>query len=164
MMPRLEVFAARRLYCVVGKRDNTPQYALRLGFFADEASAEAVCGHLRTFFASPEIVRVSAAELARFTQSKTARPAAQKPVSSSAAAARPSVVPEHASAPVATPSVPRQALAPKSPHKAPHGRPRTLAEELLEEAREIQHSRTGRHRTPEQKRSWLTRLLGEPKR
>jgi hypothetical protein len=166
MMPRLEAFAAHKLYAVVGKRDNVAQYALRLGFFPDELSANLVCGHLRTFFASPEIVRISAAEQARFTQPAAARATAQKPKSSSAAAVRPSVAPVQAPAPVATPSVPRQALAqkPKTTATGAHRKPRTLAEELLAEAREIQLSRSGKHRVAEQNRSWVARLFGGPKR
>ena len=42
-------------------------------------------------------------------------------------------------------------------------RPRTLGEELLDEARELQRSRSGRNRAPEQSGSWLTRLLGGSK-
>jgi hypothetical protein len=61
-----------------------------------------------------------------------------------------------------TPAVPRQKLAQKP--GAPKSRPRTLAEELLEEAREVQLSRSGKHRVPEQSGSWLARLFGGPKR
>jgi hypothetical protein len=164
MMPRLEIFAAHKLYAVVGKRDSLPQYALRLGFFPDELSAELVCGHLRTFFASPEIVRISAAEQARFTQPAAARATAQKPKSSSAAAVRPSVAPVQAPAPVATPSVPRQALAQKPKSTAANKKARTLAEELLDEAREIQLTRSGKHRAAEQNRSWVARLFGGSRR
>ncbi len=37
LMPRLEVFAAHRLYAVAGEERNATRYALRLGFFSDEA-------------------------------------------------------------------------------------------------------------------------------
>ena len=66
MMPRLEVFAAHRLYTIAAKQENGTWHALRLGFFPDEESAQVICGYLQTFFASPSIVRVSTAEQARF--------------------------------------------------------------------------------------------------
>jgi hypothetical protein len=43
-------------------------------------------------------------------------------------------------------------------------RSRTLAEELLDEAREVQLSRSGKHRVSEQSKPWLARLFGGPKR
>jgi len=64
-MPRLEVFATHRLYSVSGQQ-GTPQHALRLGFFSEEASAKVVCGYLTTFYAAATVVRISAAEQARF--------------------------------------------------------------------------------------------------
>jgi hypothetical protein len=51
----------------------------------------------------------------------------------------------------------------KAPQKSTAGRPRTLGEELLEEARELKRSRSGRSRAPEQSGSWLTRLFGGAK-
>jgi hypothetical protein len=39
---------------------------------------------------------------------------------------------------------------------------KTLAQELLEEARELQRSRNGKKRAPEQSKSWITRLFGRP--
>ena len=167
MMPRLEVFAEHRLYAVAGKQADCTRYALRLGFFPDEQSAEAVCGHLRTFFSAPSIVRVSAAEHARF-----ARPAAPK----ADVATRPTPVP------AAVPAIPRQSQvvaeqpvpANKSGKQSPPvkasgtqklgKRTKTLREQLLDEAREVQLSRSGKHRIAEQSGSWLTRLLGGPKR
>lgn len=67
-IPRIEVFRRHRLYSVVGKQNDATFYALRLGFFPDEESAQAVGDHLRTFFSAPSVVRVSAAEQARFAQ------------------------------------------------------------------------------------------------
>lgn len=144
MMPRLEVFAAHRLYAIAARQaDSTMQYALRLGFFADEVSAEVICGHLRTFFSSPAIVRVSTAEQSRF-----ARPAAPQ-------AAVKKEAPTAAAPPAPAPTATRLPLA----QTQGKGR-KTLAQELLEEAREVQSSRSGKQRVPEQRASWLTRLLG----
>jgi hypothetical protein len=148
MMPRLEVFAAHRLYAIAAKQaDSTMHYALRLGFFADETSAEMTCGHLRTFFSSPAIVRVSTAEQSRF-----ARPAAPAaPVHRQA----PTAATSRAAAPAPAPAAPRVPLA-----QASGKGKKTLAQELLEEAREVQLARSGKKRASEQRASWLTRLFG----
>jgi hypothetical protein len=156
MMPRLEVFAAHRLYAIAAKQQSGTWHALRLGFFPDEESAQRICGYLQTFFASPSIVRVSVAEQTRFTPSAKARAAAPKP----AAAVRapvPAAAPAAAPAPVARPQTPAQKTQVRST------RAKTLAEELMEEAREVQLSRSGRKRPAEQSASWLTRLFGAPK-
>lgn len=178
LMPRLEVFAAHRLYAVAGEQQNATRYALRLGFFSDEASAEPICGYMRSFFSSPSIVRVSVAEQARFAQPAAARAAVQQPTTSSTPVAR-----AGASLPIpsaAALAVPRQAVAqrPATANKPANTlRPirasgsqklvkktRTLAEELMEEAREVQLSRSGKHRAVSQSQSWLARLFGAPKR
>ena len=147
MMPRLEVFAAHRLYAIAAKHETGTWHALRLGFFPDEQSAEVICGYLQTFFSAPTIVRVSAAEQERFVPTAAPR-AAQKP----------------ASAPVSAPAVQRQEPAQKPAQAAgsqvPSKRTKTLAQELLEEAREVQLSRSGKKRGAEQSGSWLMRLLG----
>ena len=150
MMPRLEVFAAHRLYAIAAKQaDSTMHYALRLGFFADETSAEMTCGHLRTFFSSAAIVRVSTAEQSRF-----ARPAA--PAAAAAAQRQtPTAAASRATAPVPAPAAPRVPLA-----QASGKGKKTLAQELLEEAREVQLARSGKKRASEQRASWLTRLFG----
>lgn len=158
MMPRLEVFAAHRLYTIAAKQQTGTWHALRLGFFPDEESAQVICGHLQTFFSSPSIVRVSTAEQARFAPPSASRapastPAAAPAVSRQASMQSPTVATAPAKAPTKTKT--SQASAPK--------RPRTLAEELLEEARELQRSRSGRNRAPEQSGSWLTRLFGGAK-
>jgi hypothetical protein len=148
MMPRLEVFAAHRLYTLAAKLENGTWHALRLGFFPDEQSAEVVCGYLRTFFSSPAIVRVSTAEQERFAP--TAAPRAAQP--------RP------ASVPVSAPTVRRQEPAEKpvkvAVSKMPAKRAKTLGEELLAEAREVQASRSGNKRAADQSKSWITRLFG----
>ena len=89
MMPRLEVFAAHRLYAIAAKHETGTWHALRLGFFPDEQSAEVICGYLQTFFSAPTIVRVSAAEQERFVPTATPatpRAALQKPASVPASA------------------------------------------------------------------------------
>ena len=153
MMPRLEVFAAHRLYTIAAKQPNGTWHALRLGFFPDEQSAEVICGYLQTFFSSPSIVRVSEAEQTRFAPNGVARAAVKQaaPVSVSAPAApRPAVVQK----PIVA-SKPRAA--------GPAKKNKTLAEQLLDEAREVQLARSGRNRAPEQSGSWLARLLGGAK-
>ena len=81
LMPRIEAFVAHRLYAVVGKQGNVQQFALRLGFFPDTESAQAICEGLRNYFASPSVVRVSDAEQARFApaQAQAPRATVQKP-------------------------------------------------------------------------------------
>ncbi|HKU13398.1 MAG TPA: hypothetical protein VJQ52_03330 [Steroidobacteraceae bacterium] len=165
MMPRLEVFSDHRLYAVItGRKDNGFRYALRLGFFPDQESAQAICGQLTAFFATPSIVQVSAAEHARFVA-----PPAVRPKPPSVTTSTPAVT---AAAPLPRPSVTPKPLAPSAGAKAaaasskahashkPARKNKTLAEELLDEAREVQLSRSGKHRVAAQRKSWLARLLG----
>ena len=165
MMPRLDVFAAHRLYAVItGRRDNGFRYALRLGFFSDEASAQAICGQLSAFFAAPSIVQVSDAEHARFAQPPAPRPQAPPvttptpTVTAAPAVPRPAAAPKPiaASSGVKTPSPPHKPRGPQQPLK----KNKTLAQELLDEAREVELSRSGKHRVAAQRKSWLARLLG----
>jgi len=79
-MPHLDIFEAYRLYSVATAGSGKIMHSLRLGFFKEAVSAEAVSGYLKTFFGSPTIMRVSVAEHARFKDP----PSAKKP---SAAAA-----------------------------------------------------------------------------
>lgn len=65
-MPRLDIFEAYRLYSVATAGSGKIVHSLRLGFFKEAVSAEAVSGYLKTFFGSPTIMRVSVAEHARF--------------------------------------------------------------------------------------------------
>jgi hypothetical protein len=151
MMPRLEVFAAHRLYTIAAKQQNGTWHALRLGFFPDEESAQVICAYLQTFFSSPSIVRVSEAEQTRFAPQAAPRAAVKQAAPVAApAAARPAVVQ-------------KPIVASKSRAAGPLKKTKTLAEQLLEEAREVQQARSGRKRTPEQSGSWLTRLLGGAK-
>jgi hypothetical protein len=156
MMPRLEVFAAHQLYAIAAKQETGTWHALRLGFFPDEQSAEVICGYLQTFFSSPSIVRVSEAEQSRFAPQAAPRAS----------------VKQAASTPVSAPVAPRPALASKpSVASKPRAtgaaaaakKTKTLGEQLLDEAREVQLGRSGRNRAPEQSGSWLARLLGGSK-
>jgi hypothetical protein len=168
MMPRLEVFAAHRLYTLTAKQPNGTWYALRLGFFPDEASAEVICGYLRTFFASPSIVRVSMAEQTRFVQPAARRAPAPKPASirtpssSPSPSTSPSPSPAAAAAPAKLAPKPTAAKAPAKDQTSTR-RTKTLAEQLLEEAREVQRARSGKKPAAEQSGSWLARLFGGAK-
>lgn len=151
MMPRLEVFASYKLYAVAGRHEGIGMlHALRLGFFSDDLSANTVCGYLKTFFASPTVVRVSAAEHARFLN-----PSAPTKLSPAApATAAPARV-----AAIAQPISPPRAPVIKKSQRPVNGT-KSLAEQLLDEARQVHLSRSGRHRAPEQPKSWISRLLG----
>lgn len=159
MMPRLEVFAAHRLYAIAAKQANCTWHALRLGFFPTEQAAEVVCGYLRTFFSSPSTVRVSAAEQARFAQPAAPGASAQKVAANTAAA--PVAGARDARRPLAPDASP--SIKPNTMH-VPSKRTKTLAEELLAEAREVQLSRSGKQRASEPSRSWLARLFAPNER
>jgi hypothetical protein len=76
-MPRLDIFEAYRLYSVASAGSGKIVHSLRLGFFKEAVSAEAVSGYLKTFFGSPTIMRISVAEHARFKDApSTKKPAA----------------------------------------------------------------------------------------
>jgi hypothetical protein len=65
-VPSLGIFAEYRLYSAMGLDGERVMHALRLGFFTDAASAEAVAGYLRTHFDAAAVKRVSEAERERF--------------------------------------------------------------------------------------------------
>jgi len=99
-------------------------------------------------------VRVSTAEQERFV--RPARPAAPR-----------TPAPKQASVRAPSPAAPQPTLAQKpTAAKAPAKgqtstrRTKTLAEQLLEEAREVQRARSGKKPAPEQSGSWLGRLFG----
>jgi hypothetical protein len=76
-MPRLDIFEAYRLYSVATAGSGKIVHSLRLGFFKEAVSAEAVMGYLQTFFGSPTVMRVSVAEHTRFKDPpSTKKPAA----------------------------------------------------------------------------------------
>jgi hypothetical protein len=150
MMPRLDAFSAHQLYALAAKHETGTWHALRLGFFPDEQSAETVCEHLQTYFSAATTVRVSVAEQTRFAQRTRAPAPAPKPLVPGEKAGRYSAA-QHDAAVLSSAT-----LSPPAPRK------KTLAQELLEEAREVQLSRSGRKRAPEQSSSWITRLFGRP--
>jgi hypothetical protein len=199
-MPRLDIFEAYRLYSVATAGSGKIVHSLRLGFFKEAVSAEAVSGYLKTFFGSPTVVRVSVAEHARFKDPPSRKPAAPaheaKVVElNNARAGRPvPTVTMEVAAPVidtaatgsfkmnATGS--HRALSPtKSAAKPPStstkrmttNRARTaatgrhkmapavkksLAEQLLDEAREVELSESGIRKLPKND-SLLSRLVGK---
>jgi hypothetical protein len=65
-MPHLDIFEAYRLYSVAIAGSGKIVHSLRLGFFKEAVSAEAVAGYLKTFFSSPTVLRISVAEQTRF--------------------------------------------------------------------------------------------------
>ena len=67
-LPNLDIFSEYRLYSVAGMEQGKLMHSLRLGFFSAEAHAKAVAGYLESFYESPAIKRVSAAERTRFAQ------------------------------------------------------------------------------------------------
>jgi hypothetical protein len=77
-MPRLDIFEAYRLYSVASAGGGKITHSLRIGFFREDHSAEAVAGYLKTFFNSPTVVRISIAEQARFKDPPAAKPAAMR--------------------------------------------------------------------------------------
>jgi hypothetical protein len=77
-MPRLDIFEAYRLYSVASAGSGKITHALRIGFFREEVSAEAVSGYLKTFFASTTVVRISIAEQARFKDAPAPKPQAKE--------------------------------------------------------------------------------------
>ena len=65
-MPHLDIFEAYRVYSIANAGSGKIVYSLRLGFFREEVSAQAVGGYLKTFFPSPSVIRISTAEQLRF--------------------------------------------------------------------------------------------------
>ena len=51
---------------VEGRQGSSSRYCLRLGFFNGEQFATTIISYVKTFFRAPSVVRVSAAERARF--------------------------------------------------------------------------------------------------
>jgi hypothetical protein len=65
-VPNLAIFNEYRLYSAVGYDQGKVKHALRLGFFTDDAPAEAVAGYLRAYFEAAAVTRVSFEERERF--------------------------------------------------------------------------------------------------
>lgn len=189
-MPKLDIFKAFRLYSIAQTRQGNIEHSLRLGFFRESVSAEAVAGYLRTFFGSPEVLRVSAAEQTRFAdppappvlndsagksgrvvQLHPDKPVAAKPaatpVLTATQAPKPAatVVKKTVVAPPAKPAkqAAASAVARKSSSpaaKRPAAKNRSLNELLVEEAREVALSESGIRRV-DAKASLLSRLVGK---
>jgi hypothetical protein len=189
-MPKLDIFKAFRLYSIAQTREGRIEHSLRLGFFRESVSAEAVTGYLKTFFGTPEVLRVSAAEQARFADppappvltdsaGKSARVVQLHP--DKAAKSGPATAPVLSNAPAPKPARPAakkpattpepkpakhaaaSAVARKSsavPMKRPTLKNRSLNELLVEEAREVALSESGIRRM-EAKGSLLSRLVGK---
>jgi hypothetical protein len=199
-MPHLDIFEAYRLYSVATAGSGKIVHSLRLGFFKEAVSAEAVSGYLKTFFGTPTIMRVSVAEHERFkdppSSKKPAAPAHESKVvelNNARTPARP-VVPtvtmEVATGvdPAATGSFKTSATgthkALKSAAKSAgsntkRARPqngrtgntgkhktlpslerKSLADELLAEAREVQLSESGIRKLPKND-SLISRMFGK---
>lgn len=212
-MPRLDIFEAYRLYSVATAGSGKIIHSLRLGFFKEEVSAEAVAGYLKTFFSSPTVLRISVAEQARFKDStlpKRPEPESKPQANvvelsaarTSRAAAVPTVtmevVPGDTSATgsfkpnstgsfrtsdtakhrTLTPAKPAAKTAPPATKRsAPIARKKTgtsgkykslqkksLAEELLEEAKEVELSESGIFRLQKSESSLLARLVDKLKK
>jgi hypothetical protein len=86
-MPHLDIFEAYRLYSVANAGSGKIIYSLRLGFFREAVSAEAVSGYLKTFFGTPSVIRISTAEHLRFKDAP-----APKTVAASSAAQEAKVI------------------------------------------------------------------------
>jgi hypothetical protein len=67
-MPHLDIFEAYRPYSVAAAGSGKITHSLRIGFFREHVSAEAVAGYLKTFFSTPSVVRISVAEYTRFKE------------------------------------------------------------------------------------------------
>jgi len=194
-MPRLDIFEAYRLYSVATAGSGKIVHSLRLGFFKEAVSAEAVMGYLNTFFGSPSVMRVSVAEHARFKDApSTKKPAA--PVQeakvvelNNARGARP-VIPtvtmevapgidtaasgsfktsasgkhkalKSAAKAAASVKAARAKTGNTGKHKTlPPLEKKSLAEELLDEAREVELSASGIRKLPKND-SLLSRMLGK---
>jgi hypothetical protein len=155
-MPRLDVFAAYRLYAVQGQQGSNTRYALRLGFFAQEETAQKICEYVKAFFRSPCVVRVSASEQVRFDGSTKAAESRQNPIGPGADVV--DLVVARRAAPSPMPDTRKPASDP-----AKLRLDKSLSRELMKEARQVEISRSGTHRASQRKGSWVGKLLGRPK-
>ena len=206
-MPRLDIFEAYRLYSVATAGSGKIVHSLRLGFFKEAVSAEAVMGYLQTFFGSPSVMRVSVAEHGRFKDAPSTKKPAPAPAHeakvvelNNARSARPiptvtmevstgvdtsatgsfrpletgsfktSASGTHKALKSAAKSVgsnTKRARAPNGKtgntgkHKTlPSVEKKTLAEQLLDEAREVELSESGIRKLPKND-SLLSRMFGK---
>jgi hypothetical protein len=180
-MPQLDIFTAYRLYSVAVMEEGKILHALRLGFFKEDVSAEAVRGYVRTFFASPTIIRVSTAEQARFVDAPTPtiKPAGKvveinaardrTPVKEVAAVSPAKIAPTESSiAPraAAKSAAPATRSSTHTPTSRALGTPRqdgsALDAKLRQAAREIALTQSGMHKIKNGS-SLLSRLVGKLK-
>jgi hypothetical protein len=147
-MPKLDIFAAYTLYCVAVMEGGTIKHALRLGFFRENVSAEAVMGYLKAFFNMPSINQISTAEFERFSE--------PKPKPTPVAGPEAKVVSLDAKRPGAPikPAVPSaaQSLAPK-PIAKPASKPTANGKPVIGQTK-------ARDTTPVRPHSFLSRLIG----
>jgi hypothetical protein len=71
-VPNLAIFREYHLYSAVTREQGKVMHALRLGFFSDEAPANAVAGYLRGYFEALTVARVSAEERERLANRRVA--------------------------------------------------------------------------------------------
>jgi hypothetical protein len=180
-MPQLDIFTAYRLYSVAVMEEGKILHALRLGFFKEEVSAEAVRGYVRTFFASPDIIRVSTAEQARFAEAPTptVKPASKvveiniareraaiKDAVDAAPAKSASTEPSNAPRAAAKSAVPAARSAPRTPANRAAGTVRqntsALDAKLRQAAKEIALTQSGMHKMKGNS-SLFSRLVGKLK-
>lgn len=191
-MPHLDIFEAYRVYSVANAANGKITHSMRLGFFKESVSAEAVAGYLKTFFSAPTVLRISIAEHTRFKDATVRKrpashgapnvieledarasrvPTVTMAVGSAATPTTPAekTVKAHAakSAPIPTkrsgPLPSRTATAKKTSTTGKYAIKKSLSEELLEEARRARLSETGSHRV-EKNGSLLSRLVGKLKK
>lgn len=173
-MPKLDIFAAYSLYSVAITTAGTIRHALRLGFFRESVSAEAVAGYLKTFFPTPSVTRISAAEHTRFADQprKPAAPAAEKSTDkdkvvqlndkrTASLLQTPANAPK-AVAPVSKPTIAKPAVPVKKPGavKGMTKNSQSLSAQLREEARQVMLSESGIRKSPAKPQSFLSRLIG----
>jgi hypothetical protein len=185
-MPRLDIFEAYSLYSVAVMEGSGIRHALRLGFFREEVSAQAVMGYLKTFFNDPTITRIPDAEHDRFIDAPKitaiAKPASSVVVLDETSKTKPSMesVPVInsavarsslasatskglAQAPMArstSPAVKRAATAPAQKKPPAAKGTRSLQEDLLDEAQLLGLTDTQILRVRKNP-SLLSRLLGK---
>jgi hypothetical protein len=174
-MPRLDIFEAYRLYSVATAGSGKIVHSLRLGFFKEAVSAEAVSGYLNTFFGSPTIIRVSVAEHGRFkdppSSKKPAPPVHEAKVveinnaRTTARPAIPTVTMEVANGVDAGATGSFKALDTGSFKTSATGRHKALKSAAKSAGSNTKraHSNTGRHKTltPPEKKSLAEQLLDE---
>jgi hypothetical protein len=69
-VPHLGVFDSYHMYCDTSVENGLMRNALRLGFFTEARTAEALVGYLASYFDSPRVVKIDAAEQARSAHHK----------------------------------------------------------------------------------------------